>query len=80
MVIGRPPAIDEKNNPLDPYRLVRDVTDGKKGTAHYCETPEEILSFCSKKLKYGDIVVFMSSGSFDDLPARLIQSLRKNVS
>jgi len=43
--------------------------------AYYMPDTEMILEFLIGKVRSGDIVLFMSNGTFDSLPERLISSL-----
>ncbi len=57
-------------------RLARDLRHLGKSAQAFNDT-DGLLEFLLKELQAGDVVLIMSNGSFDDLNARLLASLRE---
>ena len=45
--------------------------------AHFIPGTERILEFVLREIAANDVVLVMSNGSFDDLPHRLLEGIRK---
>jgi len=57
------------------HRLVQDLQ--KKGfPAFYFPTTDALLSDLQRKARPGDVILFMSNGSFDNLPRRCLEKLQ----
>jgi len=77
--LKQPPGLETIPEPerLNTRQLAADVRRRGK-EAHFFETTEDLLVFLVNHCRTGDLVVCMSNGSFDGLPQRLLQALRKN--
>ncbi|MEJ5364798.1 MAG: Mur ligase family protein [Desulfosoma sp.] len=61
---------------LDTVQLVQDIR--KDGVpAHLFHEGEPVVPALLKELRHGDVVVLMSNGSMDGIPARLCEALRE---
>jgi UDP-N-acetylmuramate: L-alanyl-gamma-D-glutamyl-meso-diaminopimelate ligase len=63
---------------LDSVRLVRDIGCRHKEACLFAGT-EELIRYLLSEGKNGDVILCMSNGSFDGLPARLVQALESLV-
>ncbi len=61
---------------LDPKALVKTLEKERK-SAYAPNDHEELLSFVLSKVKKGDVVVFMSNGSFSDVPRKTLRRLEQ---
>ncbi|MEW6667090.1 MAG: UDP-N-acetylmuramate:L-alanyl-gamma-D-glutamyl-meso-diaminopimelate ligase [Thermodesulfobacteriota bacterium] len=73
------PALMEKVPPSERFssrELVQDLTrNGRE--AVYCANTELLLEELLRRCRTGDVVLFMSNGAFDNLPARLVSKLQE---
>lgn len=75
--IKRPPGMEAipEDQRLDVERLVTDIR-GRGKEARLFASAEDLLGFLGDCARPGDLIVCMSNGSFDGVPARLAEALR----
>ena len=73
----RKPALLQKIPPEERFSSQQLVDDlSKRGLdASYFENTEEIIAFIIKEARSGDVILVMSNGGFDNIHARLLESL-----
>lgn len=78
--IKEPPGLEAipEAERLDAERLVQDIRR-RGGNAHHFADTNALLGFLRDYARPGDLVVCMSNGSFDGLPARLVETLESKV-
>ncbi len=79
VILVREPRGVDSIPPQERFSSAKLAQDLKKvgKNAHSFETTDEIVAFLREDLHYGDVVLVMSNGSFDDLNARLLAALRE---
>jgi UDP-N-acetylmuramate: L-alanyl-gamma-D-glutamyl-meso-diaminopimelate ligase len=76
VVIGKPFSPPSQGEALDPHAVVQEIRKTKgDAAASYLEDPDQIVSHCIAGAASGDVMVVMSSGHFDNLPARIFKAL-----
>lgn len=75
--IKQPPDLEKvpETERLDARRLVADI-GARNQEARYFETSDELLEFLTDYCRAGDLVLCMSNGSFDGLPARFLAAIQ----
>ena len=78
VLIKEPPGLDRiaPEERLSAKQLVKDITD-RGIDAHYFPDTEGILPFILSRAEPKDVLVVMSTGSFDNLIDRLLEELNK---
>jgi UDP-N-acetylmuramate: L-alanyl-gamma-D-glutamyl-meso-diaminopimelate ligase len=78
VLIKEPPGLDRiaPEERLSAKQLVKDITD-RGIDAHYFPDTEGMLPFILSSVKSRDVLVVMSTGSFDNLIDRLLEELNK---
>jgi UDP-N-acetylmuramate: L-alanyl-gamma-D-glutamyl-meso-diaminopimelate ligase len=76
VLIKEPPGLDfiKPEERLSAQQLVSDITAGGV-QAHYFPTVDEMLPFVLSRVEPGDVLLVMSTGSFDNLIDRLLEEL-----
>lgn len=80
VLIKEPPGLDRiaPEERLSAQQLVADI--GARGVeAHYFSDVDEILPFILSRVQRGDVLLVMSTGSFDNLIDRLLEGLNKGL-
>ena len=77
VVLGRPFSPPAPEEALDPQGVVAEINRHKgDGAARYLEATDRIVALCVAEAIPGDVVVVMSSGHFEGLPARIFSALK----
>lgn len=76
--IKQPPGMDSipESERLDTQRLVADIRRREKD-AQFFDASDDLIHFLLKTARPGDLIVCMSNGSFDGIPSRLAEALKK---
>jgi UDP-N-acetylmuramate: L-alanyl-gamma-D-glutamyl-meso-diaminopimelate ligase len=80
VLIKEPPGLERiaPEERLSAQKLVADI--GARGIeAHYFPDVEGMLPFILSKVEPGDVLLVMSTGSFDNLIDRLLEELKKRL-
>jgi UDP-N-acetylmuramate: L-alanyl-gamma-D-glutamyl-meso-diaminopimelate ligase len=74
--IRKPPMLEKipRDRRFSSEQLVADLRNRGKN-AHYFRTTEEIIEFIRRQAAPGDLVLIMSNGGFDNIHARLLETL-----
>lgn len=72
------PPMPEKTPQTDRFSSIELVDDLRKRGLDAFHSPStgELLEEILRRCRTGDVILFMSNGSFDNLPARLVEKLR----
>ena len=79
VLIKEPPGLDRivPEERLSAQQLVADIK-ARGVNAHYFPIVDEMLPFILSKVESGDVLLVMSTGSFDNLINRLLEQLSKS--
>lgn len=74
--IRRPPLLSKipEGRRFSSEKLVEDLTARGKAAYYFSET-DGIIAFLAEEARRGDVVLIMSNGGFDDIHARLLETL-----
>jgi UDP-N-acetylmuramate: L-alanyl-gamma-D-glutamyl-meso-diaminopimelate ligase len=76
--IKQPPGMDSipESERLDTQRLVAEIRRREKD-AQFFDASEEMIHYLLETVHPGDLIVCMSNGSFDGIPSKLAEALKK---
>jgi UDP-N-acetylmuramate: L-alanyl-gamma-D-glutamyl-meso-diaminopimelate ligase len=76
--IKQPPGMDSipESERLDTRRLVSEICRREKD-AQFFDGADDLIHFLLQAARPGDLIVCMSNGSFDGIPSRLAEALKK---